>query len=170
MGCEHESRSFLWKAVISELAFHRTAARARSTYLTGSSEQSDKNSLFGRWRHQRLKNRRENALSWSGFAQFTHRLPAHLLKIIAWTAGEGIVLETFPPERIGEVYEEATRGRSAPIEASRFELPQGPLCRPPRSWSTTARSLLACAAMNTEHAFHTESDLFTWLWSARCKS
>jgi len=35
------------------------------------------------------------------------------LKIIAWAAAEGLVLETFPPERIGEFYEEATRGRSA---------------------------------------------------------
>jgi hypothetical protein len=35
------------------------------------------------------------------------------LKIIAWVAAEGLVLETFPPERVGEFYEEATRGRSA---------------------------------------------------------
>jgi integrase len=35
------------------------------------------------------------------------------LKIIAWAAAEGFVLETFPPERVGEFYEEATRGRSA---------------------------------------------------------
>ena len=35
------------------------------------------------------------------------------LKIIAWAAAEGLVLETFPVERIGEFYEEATRGRSA---------------------------------------------------------
>jgi hypothetical protein len=34
------------------------------------------------------------------------------LKIIAWTAAEGLVLETFPVERVGEFYEEATRGRS----------------------------------------------------------
>ena len=35
------------------------------------------------------------------------------LKIIAWAAAEGLVLETFPTERVGEFYEEATRGRSA---------------------------------------------------------
>jgi site-specific recombinase XerD len=35
------------------------------------------------------------------------------LKIIAWAAAEGLVLETFPPERVGEFYEEVTRGRSA---------------------------------------------------------
>ena len=35
------------------------------------------------------------------------------LKIIAWAAAEGLVLETFPVERVGDFYEEATRGRSA---------------------------------------------------------
>ena len=35
------------------------------------------------------------------------------LKIIAWAAAEGLVLETLPSERVGEFYEEATRGRSA---------------------------------------------------------
>jgi len=35
------------------------------------------------------------------------------LKIIAWAAAEGLVLQTFPVERVGEFYEEATRGRSA---------------------------------------------------------
>ena len=35
------------------------------------------------------------------------------LKIIAWAAAQGLVLETFPVERVGEFYEEATRGRSA---------------------------------------------------------
>src|SRR4249919_441706 len=35
------------------------------------------------------------------------------LKIIARAAAEGLVLETFPAERVGEFYEEATRGRSA---------------------------------------------------------
>jgi hypothetical protein len=35
------------------------------------------------------------------------------LKMIAWAAAEGLALETFPVERIGEFYEEATRGRSA---------------------------------------------------------
>jgi site-specific recombinase XerD len=35
------------------------------------------------------------------------------LKIIAWAGAEGLVLETFPVERVGEFYEEATRGRSA---------------------------------------------------------
>jgi hypothetical protein len=35
------------------------------------------------------------------------------LKIIGWVSAKGLVLETFPPERIGEFYEEATRGRSA---------------------------------------------------------
>ena len=35
------------------------------------------------------------------------------LKLIAWAAAEGLVLETFPVERVGEFYEEATRGRSA---------------------------------------------------------
>ena len=34
------------------------------------------------------------------------------LKIIAWAAAEGLVLETFRPERRGEFYKEATRGRS----------------------------------------------------------
>jgi len=33
------------------------------------------------------------------------------LKIIAWAAAKGLVLETFPAERVGEFYEEATRGR-----------------------------------------------------------
>ena len=27
------------------------------------------------------------------------------LKIIAWAAAEGLVLETFPPERVGEFYD-----------------------------------------------------------------
>jgi transposase len=31
------------------------------------------------------------------------------LKIIAWAAAEGLVLETLPSERVGEFYEEATR-------------------------------------------------------------
>ena len=35
------------------------------------------------------------------------------LKLIAWSATEGVVLETLPSERAGEFYEEATRGRSA---------------------------------------------------------
>ena len=35
------------------------------------------------------------------------------LKIIAWAAAEGLVLETLPSERVVEFYEEATRGRSA---------------------------------------------------------
>ena len=35
------------------------------------------------------------------------------LKIIAWSAAEGLVLETLLSERGGEFYEEATRGRSA---------------------------------------------------------
>ena len=35
------------------------------------------------------------------------------LKIIAWAAAEGLVLETLPSERVGEFYEEATSGRSA---------------------------------------------------------
>ena len=35
------------------------------------------------------------------------------LKIIAWAAAEGLVLETFPAERVGEFYEETTGGRSA---------------------------------------------------------
>jgi hypothetical protein len=35
------------------------------------------------------------------------------LKIVAWAAVEGLVLETLPSERVGEFYEEATRGRSA---------------------------------------------------------
>ena len=35
------------------------------------------------------------------------------LKLIAWSAAEGLVLETLPSERAGEFYEEATRGRSA---------------------------------------------------------
>ena len=35
------------------------------------------------------------------------------LKIIAWAAAEGVVLETFPAERVGDFYDEATRGRSA---------------------------------------------------------
>ena len=53
------------------------------------------------------------------------------LKIIAWAAAEGLVLETFPVERAGEFYEEATRSRSAshhlqvkaalaPLSCSRF--------------------------------------------------
>jgi hypothetical protein len=35
------------------------------------------------------------------------------LKLIAWSAAEGLVLETLPSERAGEFYEEATRGKSA---------------------------------------------------------
>jgi hypothetical protein len=35
------------------------------------------------------------------------------LRIIAWAAAEGLVLEALPVERVGEFYEEATRGRSA---------------------------------------------------------
>ena len=35
------------------------------------------------------------------------------IKAIAWAAAEGLALETLPPERAGEYYEEATRGRSA---------------------------------------------------------
>ena len=35
------------------------------------------------------------------------------LKLIAWSAAEGLVLETLPEDRAGEFYEEATRGRSA---------------------------------------------------------
>jgi site-specific recombinase XerD len=35
------------------------------------------------------------------------------LRLIAWSAAEGVVLETLPSERVGEFYEEATRGRSA---------------------------------------------------------
>jgi site-specific recombinase XerD len=35
------------------------------------------------------------------------------LKLIAWSAAEGVVLETLPSERAGEFYEEATQGRSA---------------------------------------------------------
>ena len=35
------------------------------------------------------------------------------LKIIAWAAAEGLFLKTFPVERVGEFYEEATSGRSA---------------------------------------------------------
>jgi site-specific recombinase XerD len=34
-------------------------------------------------------------------------------KLIAWSAAEGLALETMPSERAGEFYEEATRGRSA---------------------------------------------------------
>jgi len=35
------------------------------------------------------------------------------LKLIAWAAAEGLVLETLPSDRAAEFYEEATRGRSA---------------------------------------------------------
>ena len=35
------------------------------------------------------------------------------LKLIAWSAAEGLVLETLPADRAAEFYEEATRGRSA---------------------------------------------------------
>jgi site-specific recombinase XerD len=35
------------------------------------------------------------------------------LKLIAWSAAEGLALQTLPTERVGEFYEEATRGRSA---------------------------------------------------------
>ena len=35
------------------------------------------------------------------------------IKIIAWAAADGLVLETLPSERVGEFYQEATRGRSA---------------------------------------------------------
>jgi hypothetical protein len=37
------------------------------------------------------------------------------LKIIAWAAAEGLVLETLPSDRAGEFYEEATNGRALPI-------------------------------------------------------
>jgi site-specific recombinase XerD len=35
------------------------------------------------------------------------------LKIIAWSAAERLALQTVPAERVGEFYQEATRGRSA---------------------------------------------------------
>jgi integrase len=35
------------------------------------------------------------------------------LKLIAWSAAEGLVLQTLPTERAGQLYEEATCGRSA---------------------------------------------------------
>jgi site-specific recombinase XerD len=35
------------------------------------------------------------------------------LKLIAWLATEGLALETLPEDRVGEFYEEMTRGRSA---------------------------------------------------------
>ena len=35
------------------------------------------------------------------------------LKLIAWSAAEGLVLQTLPGERAREFYEGATRGRSA---------------------------------------------------------
>jgi site-specific recombinase XerD len=35
------------------------------------------------------------------------------LKLIAWSAAEGLALETLPEDRAGEFYEETTRGRSA---------------------------------------------------------
>ena len=43
------------------------------------------------------------------------------LKIIAWAAAEGLVLETFPAERVGEFYEEATAAE-APRITSRSKL------------------------------------------------
>ena len=43
------------------------------------------------------------------------------LKIIAWAAAEGLVLETFPVERVGEFYEEATAAE-APRITSRSKL------------------------------------------------
>jgi hypothetical protein len=49
----------------------------------------------------------------SPFAEYPYRLPAHLVELIAWSAAEGMVLETLPSERAGEFYAEATRGRSA---------------------------------------------------------
>jgi hypothetical protein len=35
------------------------------------------------------------------------------LKLVAWSAAEGLVLQTLPAERAGEFYEGATRGRGA---------------------------------------------------------
>ncbi len=35
------------------------------------------------------------------------------LKLVTWSAAEGLVLQTLPAERAGQFYEEATRGRSA---------------------------------------------------------
>jgi hypothetical protein len=35
------------------------------------------------------------------------------VKLIAWSAAEGLALETLPSERAAELYEESTRGRSA---------------------------------------------------------
>jgi site-specific recombinase XerD len=35
------------------------------------------------------------------------------LKLVAWSAAEGLALKTLPEDRAGEFYEEATRGRSA---------------------------------------------------------
>ncbi len=46
------------------------------------------------------------------------------LKIIAWAAAEGLVLETFPAERIGVFYKEATRGRSASRDGLSGGLPE----------------------------------------------
>ena len=47
------------------------------------------------------------------FAEYPHGLPAHLANAIAWAAAEGLVLQTLPEDRAGELYEEVTRGRSA---------------------------------------------------------
>jgi site-specific recombinase XerD len=35
------------------------------------------------------------------------------LRLIAWSAAEGLALETLPEDRAGKFYEEVTRGRSA---------------------------------------------------------
>jgi site-specific recombinase XerD len=35
------------------------------------------------------------------------------LKLSVWAVAEGLVLQTLPTERVGEFYDEATRGRSA---------------------------------------------------------
>jgi hypothetical protein len=75
---------------------------------------------------------RQRASSCSGgtaFAEFTHRLPAHLAQIIAWGGGGSLVLETFPVERIGGVHEEATPGPKRLAFIFRSKL-LAPLSRP----------------------------------------
>ena len=59
------------------------------------------------------------------------------LKIIAWAAAEGLVLETLPLERVGEFYEEATRRGALSYLLRLSRGPVGAKCQVyPRIFST----------------------------------
>jgi len=59
--------------------------------------------------YPRIKRKSANTAPLNLGARSCHGLDSHKI----WATAEGLVLETFPVERVGEFYEEATRGRSA---------------------------------------------------------